>query len=217
MLEEKKISRKDFLKGVGVTVAGVAATTTLGTVLTGCSAPAANVDTSQKPEWPFKYKKVDPAVAEERAFKGYKEKGGWGVGVAEGFFGTLADQVGYPFNQIPTEIFTSGAGGFGQASLCGCVGVAAACIGSVCDVDTSKKILAELSAWYKTAEFPMYQPENLGLKQTVANSTLCEDSVGKFMEETGIKYGDPERKSRCAGVTADVVRKMVELLNQELA
>ncbi len=63
----------------------------------------------------------------------------------------------------------------------------------------------------------MYQPENLGLKQTVANSTLCEDSVGKFMEETGIKYGDPERKSRCAGVTADVVRKMVELLNQELA
>lgn len=76
MLEEKRISRKDFLKGVGVTVAGVAATTTLATVLTGCSAPTASLDTSQKPEWPFKYKKLDAKKAEERAFNGYKEKGG---------------------------------------------------------------------------------------------------------------------------------------------
>lgn len=218
MSVEKKISRKDFLKSVGVTVAGVAATGTLATVLTGCAPQAtASLDTNEKAAWPYKYKKIDAAKAGERAFNGYKEKGGWGVGVAEGFFGTLADQVGYPFNQVPTEMFTNGAGGYGQASLCGCIGVAAACIGSVCDVDTSKKILAELSAWYKTAEFPIYQPENLGLKQTVAESTLCEVSVGKFMEATGFKYGDPERKSRCAGVTADVTKKMIELLNAALA
>ena len=63
----------------------------------------------------------------------------------------------------------------------------------------------------------MYQPENLGLKTTVAESTLCEISVNKFMEAQGVAYGDPERKSRCAGVTADVTRKMVELLNETLA
>ncbi len=34
------------------------------------------------------------------------------------------------------------------------------------------------------------------------------------MEAHGVAYGDPERKSRCAGTTADVVRKMIELLNE---
>ena len=218
MSEQKQISRKDFLKKAGLTVAGVAVTGTLSTVLTACaSEPTASLDTNQAPAWPFAWKKIDPAVAEANGFKGYKEKGGWGVGVAEGFFGTLATEVGYPYNQIPTEAFTNAASGYGQTSLCGCLGTAATCIGMVCDVDTSKKILADLSKWYKTAEFPMYQPENLGLKTTVAESTLCEISVNKFMEAQGVAYGDPERKSRCAGVTADVTRKMVELLNETLA
>jgi len=63
----------------------------------------------------------------------------------------------------------------------------------------------------------MYQPEGLNLPTTIANSTLCEDSVGEFMKLTGVAYGDPERKSRCAGTTADVTKKMVELLNEALA
>jgi len=113
--------------------------------------------------------------------------------------------------------FVSAASGYGQASLCGCIGVAAACIGTVCDADTSKKLLADLSKWYKDAEFPQYQPEGLDLPTTVAGSTLCEDSVGRFMEASGVAYGDPERKSRCAGVTGEVTRKMVELLNEALA
>ncbi len=137
--------------------------------------------------------------------------------MAEGFFGELADQVGYPFNQMPVEAFTSAAGGYGQATLCGSLGVAATCIGAVCDVETSKKVLAELSKWYKQETFPNYQPEGLDLPHTVAESVLCQDSVGKFMEESGFEYGSPERKSRCAGVAGEVTKKMVELLNVELA
>ena len=125
--------------------------------------------------------------------------------------------MGYPFNQIPVQAFTAAAGGYGAATLCGSLGVAATCIGAVTDVDTQKKIVAELFKWYKTAEFPQYQPENLNLSHTVAESILCSDSVGKFMEVQGVAYGDPERKARCAGVTADVTRKMVELLNENLA
>ena len=136
------------------------------------------------------------------------------MGVAEGFFGTLTDEVGYPFNQFPTAAFTHAASGYGQGTLCGCLGVAATCIGTVTDVDTSKKLVKELFDWYKIAEFPMYQPEGLNLAHTVADSVLCEPSVGNFMEAQNVKYGDPERKSRCAGTTADVVRKMVELLNE---
>lgn len=104
-----------------------------------------------------------------------------------------------------------------MATLCGSLGVAAACIGMVTDVDTQKKIVGELYNWYRSFEFPQYQPENLGLKHTIADSVLCADSVGKFMKEQGVAYGDPERKSRCAGVAADVTRKMVELLNETLA
>ena len=212
MGNNKEISRKDFIKGMGVSLAGVAVAGGLGGMLTGCSAgPVASAESA--PAWPMKYKKLDPAKAEAKAFTGYKEKGGWGVGVAEGFFGSLAEEVGYPFNQFPTAAFTNAASGYGAGTLCGCLGVAATCIGTVTDVDTSKKLVAELFNWYETAEFPQYQPENLGLAHTVADSVLCEQSVGNFMEVQKVKYGDPERKSRCAGTTADVVRKMVELLN----
>ena len=86
MTENKQISRKDFLKGMGLTVAGVAVTGSLAGVLTGCStkeaeapapaAAAAAVDTSQAPAWPFKYEKIDVATAQEKAYAGYKEKGG---------------------------------------------------------------------------------------------------------------------------------------------
>lgn len=139
------------------------------------------------------------------------------MGISEGFFGTLSDEIGYPFNQIPREAFASFAGGFGQATLCGTIGAGAACIGSVCDVETSKKLLDELSKWYKKQSFPNYQPEGLGLPQTVADSVLCEESVGKFMEVSGFEYNSPERKSRCAAVAAEVTKKIFELLNAELA
>lgn len=80
MQEFKQLSRKDFLKGVGKTVAGVAVTGTLGSVLTGCTAPAATVEapvvTPEAAQWPFPYKKLDPEKVLARGFKGYKEKGG---------------------------------------------------------------------------------------------------------------------------------------------
>lgn len=83
MSEDKKITRKEFLKGVGTTVAGVAVAGSLGSLLTACAksepaAPAAPAASAapQKPEWPFKYKKLDVEKVKARAFKGYKEKGG---------------------------------------------------------------------------------------------------------------------------------------------
>ncbi len=75
-------------------------------------------------------------------------------------------------------------------------------------------MVSDLWAWYKKEPFPAFQPAGLDLTTTVAESVLCVDSVGKFMEAQGCAYGDPERKERCAGVTAEVVRKVVELLNE---
>ena len=75
MKANKQLTRKEFLKGMGYTVAGVAVATSIGGTLTGCSTTA-NVDTEQAPEWPFIYKKIDPATAEARAHKAYNEQGG---------------------------------------------------------------------------------------------------------------------------------------------
>ncbi len=114
-------------------------------------------------------------------------------------------------------MFTNYGAGFQAAALCGSLGTAAACIGSVCDGDTAKKLLVELETWYKEAELPIYQPENLNLPTTVAGSVMCADSVGNFMAKTGYAMGDPERKARCAGVAADITGKIVELLNATIA
>lgn len=111
--------------------------------------------------------------------------------------------------------FANFGAGFTQAALCGSLGAAAVCIGTVCEPDVSKKVLGELENWYKEAELPIYQPK-MKLATTVANSIMCADSVGNFMKETGYEMGSDERKTRCAGVAADITRKMVELLNAQI-
>lgn len=76
---QKQITRKDFIKGVGVSVAGVAMAGGVGALLTGCTTSPSTADatgSTEKPQWPFKYVKLDPAKVEARAFQGYKEKGG---------------------------------------------------------------------------------------------------------------------------------------------
>lgn len=72
--EAKQLSRKEFLKGAGMTLAGVAMAGTMGSVLTACSSTTAS--TAEAMSWPLPYEKVDPEVAEERAYNAYKEKGG---------------------------------------------------------------------------------------------------------------------------------------------
>lgn len=167
MTDKRQISRKDFLKGMGTSLAGVAVAGTLGATLTGCSNTAS---ADEAPEHPFEYKEIDPEKAKKRAYDAYFDQGGWGVGFAEGFFGTLADDVGYPFDQIPPVAFTHAASGYGVQTLCGALGVAATCIGMVTDPDTSSKVIRELYNWYKDFDFPHYQPEDLNLTQTVADS-----------------------------------------------
>ena len=73
--ENKTISRKDFLKGVGTSLAGVAVMGTLGSTLTGCT-DSGSADTGEAAPYPYKYTKLDPAVGEEMAYNTYFEQGG---------------------------------------------------------------------------------------------------------------------------------------------
>ena len=49
--------------------------------------------------------------------------------------------------------------------------------------------------------------------QTVAPSVNCIDSITKFMTAANVERGDIIRKRRCGGLSGDVARRTVELLN----
>lgn len=81
--KSREISRKDFLKGVGASLAGVTLLGGVGGILTACSDQAtagtgaeATAGEIGKPEWPFPYTKLDADAVAERAYNAYKEKGG---------------------------------------------------------------------------------------------------------------------------------------------
>lgn len=220
---EKTYTRREALKLAGKAVAGVAVAGVIPSLLTGCEKKAETpskevleyeyVEASKDaPAYPFTYQKLDLATTMERGYAGYFNKGGCCRGVADAIIGQLGDVAGYPFNQIPIDAFANGTTGYGVGSLCGSLGGAVFAIGLVCPPDDAKAITKELFAWYTSAELPQYQPE-IENKKTVSGTVNCLDSVGTFMKESGFAMDDPERKARCAGVTADVANKTVELLN----
>ncbi len=84
----------------------------------------------------------------------------------------------------------------------------------VADTETNSKMINQLMAWYAEFPFPEYQPAGMDIPTTVANSSLCHVSVTKFMQAHGFERSDPERGERCAGVTADVCKFTVQMLNQ---
>ncbi len=80
--EKKNMTRTDFLKGMGTTLAGVTLLGGMTSILTGCSeeeVAEAKEEMGLDPEqvgYPVAYARMDPDKAAERAYKFYKEKGG---------------------------------------------------------------------------------------------------------------------------------------------
>jgi len=77
---------------------------------------------------------------------------------------------------------------------------------------------SEIMEWYANADLPIYVPKNPKvptekIPRTTSNSPLCHISVGKWMKAANKGIKSPERKDRCARVTASVAYHMVTLLN----
>lgn len=222
---KKEISRRDFLKGSAAGVVGLAS---MG-LLSACGAadasptptPAevANTPTGAEPtvvgapSFPFEWHELDPAVIEERVYKGFYTLGGCARTVFDGILGTLAEEYGYPYNQIPTEMYHAGHAGYNVGTICGSMAGAYGILGLFVPTSDVDAMVKELAAWYSATEFPLYQPDE-PLVHTVAGSVNCSDSITKWMTAAGVDdRSDPLRLSRCAGVSADVARKTVEMLN----
>ena len=204
-MREFKQSRRDFLHLAGKGILGAAA---LATVPTGLSIAEEEPGTI----YPWTYVQIDKDQLRELAYAHFYDYGGCGGGTFGAVMELMAEKVGAPFTYMHGKQFANAASGFGVGSMCGALVGACAFIGLFCDIEDSRAIRDELFAWYRTHEFPQYQPE-FQLITTVSNSVECRDSVGTWMEASGFKKADPERKARCAAVTAEVAVKAIELLN----
>ena len=201
-------SRRDFLKKSTMLV-GTAAVLGSSAILTGC---AKSETDAEIPAHPYKYVELDPDQAEKDGYKYYWE-GGCSFGVANALLLQLKEKVGAPFTSIPAEMFTVGRGGFSCGTLCGTLDGATHVIGMVCNPDDAKAIMKELFKWYTSTKLPMYQPEVALPAQSVAPSVNCVDSLSTFQIAANITPEDKLNKNRCGGLTGDVARKTVELLN----
>jgi hypothetical protein len=129
----------------------------------------------------------------------------------------MAQEIGSPYNQIPTHMFIPYHGGIaGWGTICGALVPAISLIGGVIgDRTESDKLINELMAWYIHHPFPEYQPHGLSLPKVAVGSTLCHVSVSKWVNamEPAVTAGSKEKKERCAGLSGDTARKAIELLN----
>lgn len=199
-------SRRKFIcQSLCAVAAGAAAT--VMPVIAGAENTANEV-----PAYPYPYKELDPAVAEKVAYEGYFENGCC-YGVAKGLLAELREKVGYPYTMIPAEMFANGKEGYTCGTLCGALGGAVGIIGLCCGPDDSRELVKKLFAWYTSTDLPIYQPEEAAPVQTVAPSVNCSDSITTFMTAANVERKDPIRKRRCGGLSGDVARKTVELLN----
>lgn len=208
-MNNNETSRRDFLRTACKGAVSIAAVSMVPSFLTTASAEGA-----EAPAWPWTWHPLDKQKVMERVYTAFPQVGGCCASVVAGILGELADEYGYPYNQIEPRMFANGGGGYGAQTLCGSLGGACAVIGLFCEPKRSGAIRNEVFAWYKEHAFPQYQPEITSV-YTVSESIQCADSVGNWMKESGNEFASPERIARCSGVSAEVAAKVCELLDIE--
>jgi hypothetical protein len=101
-------------------------------------------------------------------------------------------------------------------TICGSLIAPVALIDTVVgDGKIRSEMIDELLAWYIQFPFPEYQPAGLNLPRIVVGSTFCHISVSTWAnaEGVGVSANSKEKKQRCAGLSADVAKKTVQMLN----
>lgn len=210
LTEDKKngISRREALIGAGKVAAGAAIATVGARILMPAAEARAAV-------FPWGYKKLDLEQVGEIAYEAWYGKFCCQA-VASGLMIPLQKSIGEPYASLPLDAFKWGHGGaVGWGTLCGSltgVGIATGLIAG----PEGEAILNDVIAWYANTELPIYKPKNpkAAIKNVnSSDSPLCHISVGKWMKKEGVAFASPERKERCARLSADVAMYAAKLLN----
>jgi hypothetical protein len=132
--------------------------------------------------------------------------------------------VGEPYVSFPAEAFIFLEGGIsGWGTICGANAganvVTNIILGPRTVTGSEEGMLmgSELMQHYASTPMPTYVPANPKVQaecpKTIADSPLCHLSVGKWMKTANKPLGSPERKERCARLTASMAAQTVVLLN----
>lgn len=189
---------------------------------------------------------LDGATIQEAAYHGYyaaAPAGGCGHGAYSALLADLT-RAGAPFDQLPSLFGQFGFGGIaGFGSICGAALGSGLIINSlVADATARNNMLATLMRWYETHEFPAYAPTTVdpaesgatkvlnwgseadkpAVTKVAPGSHLCHASVSGWCaaQTPMVNAGganQPDKKARCARVTADVAGKTAEMLNAYFA
>jgi hypothetical protein len=218
-LFDEKLSRRGILKGAAG-AAGIAALTMGGLGL--FSNVEAKGGSTEK--WPWPYEKLDPEKTAELAYDEWYRVY-CGAAVISSVFSQLRDKIGEPYKSFPIDAYVFLEGGMvGWGTICGSnagANIVANCIigpriaGPECE--NGAAIGADILQWYSDTKLPTYSPKEPRQKakiiQTTSDSPLCHVSVGKWMKESGYALNSPERRDRCARITASVAYALVKDLN----
>ncbi len=214
-----KTSRRDALKA-GICTAVIGAATVAGVNLTRTREAKAAAA-----EHPYGYpvNGLDVEATRQLGYDGYK-----GLELDDGIvhkrcsFATfnalisqLAEDVGYPYNEIPTQMMEWGYGGVASyATFCGALNGTCAAIGAICDNNNANAIISDLINWYSETALPtnIIAPTD-DIPQSIASGNLCHMSVSRWCKVSGFASGSSERSERCARLSGDVVARAVEMLN----
>lgn len=214
VLEEKSLTRRSLLSGAGkiaVVGAGIAA------VSGGLSLFSKAEAGMQALPWPYKKLDIEEVgnIVYENWYKGF-----CCYAVASGIILPLREKIGEPYTSFPVESIVWGHGGVvGWGTLCGTMLGTAVATGLICGPGvgkTGEQITNEVIQWYADTELPIYKPKNPKTQVDVkskSGSPLCHVSVGKWMKKADRGFWTPERKDRCARLSADVAMHTVKLLN----
>jgi len=218
-MSDRGISRRVLIKGAGM-VAGIAVAAVSGLSLL----TKAEAKSSPTEKWPWPYVKLDPEKTAELA---YNE---WyrifcGAAVISSVFSQLREKIGEPYNSFPVDAFIFLEGGMaGWGTICGSNAGANIVSNMIIgpriagpECENGAAIGADALEWYSETALPTYTPKDPRIKttiiQTTSNSPLCHISVGKWMKASGYAIGSPERRDRCARVTASAAYHLVQDLN----
>ena len=215
-LEEKSLTRRSLLSGAGkiaVVGAGIAA-------VSGGLSLFSRAEAKGTP-LPWPYEKLDPDEVAEIAYQDWY-KMLCGAAVISGIFTPLKKKIGEPYVSFPIESFIWMHGGVvGWGTMCGTqmgAAVAANLIAGPGVFKNGEKISNEVIQWYSDTDLPTYTPKkpkiSAAIPKSKSGSPLCHVSVNKWMKTADKGFWTPERKDRCARLTASVAAHTVKLLNE---
>ena len=216
-MDKSEMSRRGLLASAGIFAAG-AALAQFGGLTANAEAKSDAVV-----KWPWPYVKLDPVATAEIAYNEWYRLYCGGA-VISSVFGQLRDKVGGPYKTFPIDAFIFLEGGIsGWGTICGSNAganiVTNLIIGPRLSGSNDGMLMgSEIMQWYSDASMPIYLPKEPKVKdeiiKTTSDSPLCHISVGKWMKDSGKGLKSPERRDRCARVSASVAYHLVELLNE---